>query len=474
MILTIDLGTTTTKAGLWAEDGLVAMGRVRVPTAFPAMDRAEQDPNSWWPSVVAACGEARAAAADRFGDVVAVGFSTARQTIVPVTAAGEALGPALLWSDRRASLDAASLAASCGGASAVKDLTGVVLDGGAVAAKAAWLRTHASERLASCRWLLGPRELVLWHMSGEVATDTTVASASGLYGRDGALIAGLAGPVAELLPEPVAPTTVVGRLLPGPAEELGLPARLPVVVGAGDRPCEVLGAGASPSRAMVSWGTTANVSVPVPAWPDPIPAAAVVTRAAGEGWLIDCGVSAAGSLLTWLGTITGLPPPELVRRAAESPPGARGVVALPWLGGARAPWWRDASAAFVGLSAVHDPGDLARAAMESVAWDVARCLASLASRPTSLCLAGGGSDLSLWQGIITAVTTLTGGLRRSAEAASAGAAVLAGRGAGFPVDIDLINPEVAEVRPDPAAAECYRRLGPVVDRVAEAVIGLGR
>ncbi len=42
------------------------------------------------------------------------------------------------------------------------------------------------------------------------------------------------------------------------------------------------------------------------------------------------------------------------------------------------------------------------------------------------------------------------------------------------MDIDLINPAVAEVRPDPAAAECYERLRPVVDRVAEAVIGLGQ
>lgn len=474
MILTIDLGTTTTKAALWAEDGLVAVGRAPVPTTFPALDRAEQDPKSWWPAVVAACGECRGGAPDRFGDVVAIGFSTARQTIVPVTAAGEALGPALLWSDRRASREAASLAESLGGASAVRDLTGVVLDGGAVAAKVAWLCAHSGERLASCRWLLGPRELVLWHMSGEVATDITVASASGLYGREGALIAGLAGPVTELLPEPVAPTTVVDTLRPEAAEELGLRAGLPVVVGAGDRPCEVLGAGASPSRAMVSWGTTANMSVPLPAWPDPIPTGALVTRAAEGGWLIDCGVSAAGSLLTWLGTITGLAPPELLRRAADSPPGARGVVALPWLGGARAPWWRDASAAFVGLGAVHHSGDLARAAMESVAWDVVRCLGALESRPTSLSLAGAGSDLPLWQGIITAVTGLTGSLRRSAEAASAGAAVLAGRGAKFPVDIDLINPAVAEVTPDPAAAECYRRLRPVVDRVAEAVIGLGQ
>ncbi len=48
--------------------------------------------------------------------------------------------------------------------------------------------------------------------------------------------------------------------------------------------------------------------------------------------------------------------------AGESPPGANGVLAVPWLDGARAPWWRDdARAGFMGLSAAHEPKDLARA-----------------------------------------------------------------------------------------------------------------
>ena len=51
---------------------------------------------------------------------------------------------------------------------------------------------------------------------------------------------------------------------------LGVPEGLPVVIGAGDRPCEVLGTGALDTLPMVSWGTTANVSVPVDAVPTPL------------------------------------------------------------------------------------------------------------------------------------------------------------------------------------------------------------
>ena len=75
-----------------------------------------------------------------------------------------------------------------------------------------------------------------------------------------------------------------------------------------------------------------------------------MTRAADGGWLLEGGLSAAGSFLAWLGRLLDRTPDELARLAAESPPGARGVVAVPWLDGARAPWWRDdARAGFMGL-----------------------------------------------------------------------------------------------------------------------------
>ena len=122
-----------------------------------------------------------------------------------------------------------------------------------------------------------------------------MASATGLYettaGQDDAdaplqldadLLGRLPAGMAERLPGPVASHTVVGELLPQAAAALHLPAGIPVVVGAGDRACEVLGTGASPRRPMVSWGTTANVSIPVDALPVAVPDGLIVTRAAGR------------------------------------------------------------------------------------------------------------------------------------------------------------------------------------------------
>jgi xylulokinase len=316
--------------------------------------------------------------------------------------------------------------------------------------------------MASARWLLSPRDLVAWQMTGTVATDPTLASL----------------PDECALSPPVLPSTaVVGPLLPGPASELGVPASVPVVLGAGDRQCEVLGTCATAEQPMVSWGTTANVSFPVasPAERPPLR----VTRGALDGWLLEGGLAAAGSLLAWVGGLTGMGVEALAAAAASSPPGAGGVTCLPWLGGARAPWWRaGASAGFVGLAPSHGPGDLARAAMEAVAFELARCIEASGTAVSALALAGGaarapgGAAVAPWVDIVTAVTGVPGVVRASGEAASVGALVVAARGLGRTVDVEACNPVTAVVTPPPGLVERYRELRAVSDAAVAAVLPL--
>ena len=255
-----------------------------------------------------------------------------------------------MWSDHRAAAEARVLAERMGGDDINRARTGIPLDAGAVAAKLAWLAEHQPERIEAADVILSPRDFVVYRLTDQVVTDATFASRSGLYDFDGNAVRELAGPALGKLPSVVPSDTVVGQLKSVPGAELGLRPGIPVVIGAGDRQCEVLGSGASEDHPMVSWGTTGNVSVPVHERPVPSPAGAVVTRAADGGWLLEGGLSAAGSFLAWLGRLLDRTPDELARLAGESPPGARGVVAVPWLDGARAPWWRDdARAGFVGL-----------------------------------------------------------------------------------------------------------------------------
>ena len=477
MILTIDFGTSVTKVGLWGDDGLVTMARSELTTTHPKVGWAEQDPLRWWTTLVIACAEARAQAPGVFGEVDVVAFSGARQTFVPVTAQGEPIGKAILWSDHRAAAEARALADRMGGDDINRARTGIPLDAGAVAAKLAWLAENEPGRLEACDLILSPRDLVAFRITDQVVTDATFASRSGLYDFDGNAVRELAAPALGKLPSVVASDTVIGQLKAVPGAELGLRPGLPVVIGAGDRQCEVLGSGASEDHPMVSWGTTANVSVPVQERPVPSPAGAVVTRGADGSWLLEGGLSSAGSFMAWLGKLLNRSPDELAKLAGESPPGSRGVMAVPWLDGARAPWWRDdARAGFMGLGAAHGPSDLARAVMESVAWDVLRMMevvtvGRLGGAPAEgVTLGGAGSGLPVWVEVLTSVLGVPAIRHRSGEAASAGAALVAGRALGMGLRLDQLDPVAAVIEPDPDAVEVYRRQRPQVDHVANAVL----
>jgi sugar (pentulose or hexulose) kinase len=477
MILTIDFGTTVTKVGLWSDEGLVSLTRAVLNTAHPKVGWAEQDPLRWWTSVVIACAEARAQAPAAFGRVDVVACSGARQTFVPVTASGDPLGRGILWSDRRGVAEAPVLAELLGGEDINRARTGIPLDAGAMASKLAWLEAHEPDRMALSDVVLSPRDFVLRRMTDEVVTDASFASRSGLYDFDGNAVRELAGPALGKLPSVVPSDTVIGQLKPVPGAELGLRPGTPVVIGAGDRQCEVLGSGASEECPMVSWGTTANVSVPVHDRPVPSPAGAVVTRGAIDGWLLEGGLSAAGSFLAWLGRLLDKPVDELATRAAKSPPGARGVTAVPWLDGARAPWWRDdARAGFVGLGAAHGTDDLSRAVIESVAWDVLRCMEVVTagrlggSTAQGVTLGGAGTGLPLWVDVLTSILGIPAVRHRSGEAASAGAALLAGRALGMGLTLEQLDPVEAVITPDVSTVELYRHMRPQVEQVATAVL----
>ncbi len=482
MILTLDLGSSVTKAAAWGEEGVVALASVPLETAHPEPGRAEQDPATWWSSVAEACEQLGGAIDGGLAAVEVIGLTGARQTFSLFDRGGRALVPGILWSDRRAAEEAARLARSLGVDPRDTSGPGGPLDGASVAAKVAWLSARRPTEVAAAAWMLTPRDLVVWRLTGEVVTDTTMASRAGLHDAAGQVDAGLAGELAGRLAPSVSPDTSVGRVGAVAATRLGVPSGTPVVVGAGDRACEVLGTGATESRPLVSWGTTANVSVPVEgtARPDP-PTGVVVSRAANGGWLLEAGLSAAGSFLEWLSRLTGTPSSELAGLAATSPAGARGVVATPWLEGARAPWWRPSAAAcLAGISSVHGREDLARAVFEAVGWEVRRCLAALAAReppgpsPTGISLGGSGSTVPVWADAVTGIAGLPALRRTSGQAASAGAALLAARGVGLDWDLDVLDPEDARTEPDPAAVRRYAELADRADQLAEAVVGLGQ
>ena len=448
MILAVDLGTTAVKAVAWSADGPRAEARTTLVSARPAPGLVEQDAEDWWTATSTVVNQVTAALGADARRIEALSFSTARDTIVAVDDGLQPLTPAIVWSDRRAP---------------------------SVAGKLTWWEHEVPDVVRRARWVVGPRDLVVGRLTGLVATDVTVASRSGLYDDSGALVAGLSEEWIDRLPPIVDPQEVVGSVSDSCADELGLPAGVPVVVGAGDRACEVVGVGATSGSPMVSWGTTVNMSAPSRSRPTSAPAGLVISRAADGGWLLEGGLSGAGSLLDWLAGLTGTTTSVLAAEAAAADPGAAGVFCLPWIDGARAPWWRpDASAGFVGIDATHRRAHVARAAYEAVAADVARCLEltgkAMEEPPGALRLCGGGSTAPPWLEALSGVTGRPVVGRAHAEAASVGAALIGAAAVGTAMDLDSINPPKAEIRAAHDVVARYAEWRVRADALARLVI----
>ena len=467
-VLTFDLGTSATKAALWSDAELVALARSPVATTHPEPGRAEQDPLDWWRSVVDSCAQVRAASPARFVEVTAIGFSATRETFTLLDDDLRPIGPGVLWSDQRAGAEAAEL----GDPSAFRAATGVVGNGASHAAKVLWVARHRADDLDAARWVAAPRDAVIAWLTGELVTDVTLASRTGWFELAGGWTADAEERLGRRLPRVLASTEIVGALRADPAGALGLSVGTVVVAGAGDRQCEALGVGATSRTPMVSWGTTTNVSAPHPGPVDELPTVAAVSRSAqAEPFLVEAGLSASGAALEWLATLTGRDRDDLLDLGAEIEPGSRGVIALPWLHGARGPWWApETHAAFLGLTAAHGPAELARATVEAVALDVARCIDLLDLDVDGLALAGAGAAGELWRTVLAATTARPWIRRRHDDAASVGARLIVAAALGERIELDAINPIVASCDPDHELVEAYRLVRAHSDAAAVAVL----
>jgi sugar (pentulose or hexulose) kinase len=168
----------------------------------------------------------------------------------------------------------------------------------------------------------------------------------------------------------------------------------------------------------------------------------------------------------------------LMVEARSSPPGARGVTATPWLGGARAPWWRDqARAALVGLGFEHTTADIARAALEAIAHDAMACMhaigQSVLAAPAEIAGSVDSTRVGLWLEILAAMTGLPVVLRRVGEAASAGAAIIGANALGSGLALDDIDPVRDVLAPDPVLVDLYAGLLPHMADMAVQVLALG-
>ncbi|MGQ9786912.1 MAG: FGGY-family carbohydrate kinase, partial [Anaerolineae bacterium] len=166
------------------------------------------------------------------------------------------------------------------------------------------------------------------------------------------------------------------------------------------------------------------------------------------------------------------------QRAEQSPPGAHGLIFLPYLQGERSPHWNPkARGGFIGLQITHTRADMIRAVLEGISMNLRTILLSFleaGARIEEVTVIGGGAKGKLWRQILADVygrPVLRPRLLE--EATSLGAAIAAGVGVGLFRDFSIVN-ELIEIvdrhTPSPDAQAEYERLYPIFLAAYDALV----
>lgn len=440
-LLAIDLGTSGPKVGLVRGEGtVVATDFEPVPVSILAGGGAEQDPDLWWEAVVTSTRRLLGRSLVPVESIRAVCPTAQWSGTVPLDRAGRHLGPALIWMDSRG---AGAIADLIGGPVKVEGYdprklrTWIRLTGGAPGkagkdplAHILWLRAAHPDLYRETATFLEPKDYLVFRLSGRLLTTPDTAALHWLtdnrvagqidYHPD---LLALAGIERAKLPDLLPAASVAGPLTAGAAAELGLPAGTPVVCGTPDLHSAAIGSGAVADNAPHLYvGTSSWLGCHVSyKKTDLIRNIASLPSPLSGRYLVANEQESAGVCLDFVRRTMFIEDPSDGREdgyrrfdelAAAAPPGANGVMFMPWLYGERTPV-EDSNlrAAFFNLSIDARPADIVRSVFEGVAHNTRWLLGAVERftrvRLDPITMVGGGGRSAVWGQIFADVLDRT-------------------------------------------------------------------
>jgi glycerol kinase len=389
-LLALDQGTTSSRAIVFDEDGTVrGLAQAEFRQIFPRPGWVEHDPEEIWRSQLGVAREALANARIGAREVAAIGITNQRETtLVWDRATGAPIANAIVWQDRRTA-EACERLRRAGEEAWVRAKTGLVLDPYFSATKLAWLLEHvpgARARAAAGELAFGTIDSwLVWKLSGGRLhlTDPSNASrtllfdiARGAWDDD---LLRLFGVPRECLPEVRPSSGVFGDTAP---HLLG--AAIPIAGVAGDQQAALFGQGCHRAgMAKNTYGTGCFLLLNTGTEPIASTQGLVTTRTASAagapGYALEGSVFIAGAVVQWLRDGLKLFGSAVeVESLAASVPDAGGVVLVPAFAGLGAPHWDPyARGAMVGITRGTTAAHVARAALESIAFQSADVLLAM-------------------------------------------------------------------------------------------------
>jgi glycerol kinase len=447
-ILALDQGTTSSRAILFNDTGeIAAVAQHEFEQLYPQAGWVEHDPVEILTSQMGCAVEALGKAGARPRDVAAIGITNQRETVIVWDrSTGKPIHPAIVWQDRRTASLCGSLEQQ-GLGDEISDRTGLVIDPYFSATKLKWILDYASGARARAEkgelafgtvdsWLI-------WHLTSGArhVTDATNASRTLLYN----IVKGEWDPEllrifdipASLLPEVVWSSQQIGEV----TTTLGL-GGISIAGVAGDQQAALFGQLCwSAGEAKNTYGTGCFLLQNIGAQFMRSKHRLITTVAASAQrrleYALEGSIFIAGAVVQWLrDNLKLINSSADVEALAASVPDTNGVLFVPAFVGLGAPHWDPhAAGMLIGLRRDTKPGHIARAALESIAFQVADVLEAVHSETTAplaaLRVDGGAAVNNLLMQFQADVLGVPVVRPRVTETTALGAAYLAGLATGF-------------------------------------------
>ncbi|TCL61958.1 xylulokinase [Hydrogenispora ethanolica] len=482
-LLGVDIGTYESKGVIAAVDGTVVATGVRPhELAIPRQGWAEHDAETvWWGDFCAIVWELLRESGLDPAELAAVGCSAIGPDMLPLDRMGRPLRAAVLYGiDTRATAEIATLERQLG-RETIFERCGNYLSTQSVGPKILWLKNQEPEHYRQAYKLVTGTSFLVARLTGNYVVDhyTAAAGFTPLYDtRSRGWAADLCRPIVapDKLPEVAWTTDIAGTVTGTAAEQTGLAPGTPVIVGTCDAAAEAVSTGVvAPGQMMLMYGSTVFL---VEVLDRPL----IDARLWAAPYLfpgtycLTAGMATAGSLTRWFRDnlarelvaaeeAAGINAyAELARQAAAIPPGAEGLVVLPYFSGERTPINDPQARGLIfGLTLAHRREHLYRAVLEGIGHGIRHhldILAEIGAAPETITAVGGGTKNPLWLQIVSDICGAAQQVPAVTVGAAYGDAFLAGLGAGvfssYAAIADWVKRGPA-VRPNPQYAARYRQ-----------------
>ena len=494
-LIGLDIGTSGAKCIIADEAGtVVASSTQEYPLSTPKPGWAEQDPQDWWEAVVRGLRTILEKSKVDPSAIAGLSYSGQMHGLVALDAESRVIRPSILWCDQRTQAQCDWITEKAGGLEKLLTYTNNRMLTGYTGGKILWLRDEEPDNFAKMKTFVCPKDYIRFRMTGRLGIDVSDASGTGFFDvknrRWSDELIEIAGLDKAVFPEVHESTELAGCVTREVAELTGLPEGLKCYYGGGDAVIQTTGAGlVKPGVLGVVIGTSGNVSMALDKYCDN-PNGDLQLFCGNEPglWLaFGCTLTAGGAYRWYKDELCK----DESRRAeaekrnvfdvmgddaADSVPGAHGVVFTPYLTGERCPYPDpNARGSFYGLTLGTKKSDITRSVMEGVTYSLRQLVDIMAgfAPAEKVYTSGGGSVSALWRQMQADIFDLpVYTMSAASEGGAYGAVMVAGVGAGVWKDlgeaVGIIRPET-ETLPKPENQPAYQATYEIYGRLYHAL-----